>query len=915
MLFRLSVAALLAAFNVTYGNYSATCPLVFTAATLEQQYPGNTDTPFEVVGTWGPTDVYKSEGYMMNKILMVFKGIYGWQEFNATLSPFLGIGCNSTCKAHTGALEAWAEVKTATNDMEAIKSNQGDLIFSSTGHGFGGMIAQVAALDLKYRGFAYSCQSFGAPPVFNNATAAVYNSLFTGDSSQRTVANNDSIPTTIPVGDGSEYTFVETGIYGVDFNVCEDSPEDAECTGGTTEADHEWYFTDRGTCGSSWNETFNATLNAAVLASDSSAFVATATAPLPFDPITSLPNSTSSSSATRSTITFTTTDDSSNPSSTTTATASTAGQTDGGSGTSSNSGAHSSGTKLWFTGTLAIAWLLVDQVFTKPEGYWVIQDAVFITLHALICIMSLAGCLARKVKGNYWMFTTRDGKYVPNTSVTTQVMFAFYSVFYIASVATNDLQRPTATAYFIYVVGYVGLGLAIHVATLYALSPTLSLPTTRHRPGYQRIGPHTLNAIMISLAVAFVLSILVARVFIVIAHKAMTDALAIIDAKLEEAEETNAPISSLLSIVPDFEVFVQKGKVDGRTELIAKPATAASRSRTGPQREEVHEKYKSVTKMRRIISTQLVVTVLMLFAFTGVVGGILPSSLDLSAEIIGRLSHSKHMAWMVFRLALDRRRARQRARFQFGLVARAFYLATAGATTFYVKGVKQAKALVTRIEQDEEEERRTAPSTLGVTRGTNIRQLSVVVGGLDGAKHVVKLLRATPTLVVLDLDVRRVSYPTSEASVLLSAAEVAMARLTSLKELRYSCLYVDATVFMRILIPLKDLEVLSISSSGWIKQDSPLVVPIDLSHLKHLRISVDRSWSVFPDNLFHALATSSKTGLQVLDLGSTPYSLLSEKVLDRLLPHVTNITSFTWTLPSSYYSIENSFALTRTASP
>ena len=42
------------------------------------------------------------------------------------------------------------------------------------------MIAQVAALDLKYRGFTYSCQTFGSPPVFNQATADVYNSLFTG---------------------------------------------------------------------------------------------------------------------------------------------------------------------------------------------------------------------------------------------------------------------------------------------------------------------------------------------------------------------------------------------------------------------------------------------------------------------------------------------------------------------------------------------------------------------------------------------------------------------------------------------------------------------------------------------------------------------------------------------------------------
>ncbi|KAL8293393.1 hypothetical protein RQP46_000094 [Phenoliferia psychrophenolica] len=42
----------------------------------------------------------------------------------------------------------------------------------------------------------------------------------------------------------------------------------------------------------------------------------------------------------------------------------------------------------------------------------------------------------------------------------------------------------------------------------------------------------------------------------------------------------------------------------------------------------------------------------------------------------------------------------QRARFAFGLVARAFFLATADATEFHVAGAKQAKAFTAKLERD-----------------------------------------------------------------------------------------------------------------------------------------------------------------------------------------------------------------------
>ncbi|KAM0754280.1 hypothetical protein T439DRAFT_323147 [Meredithblackwellia eburnea MCA 4105] len=283
-----------------YGDYNTTCPQTFTNETLQQQYPGNTNVPFLVVGTWGPTPKYRSEGIMvrvpeMNKILMVFKGIYGWENFNATLVPFTGIGCDATCKVHAGALEAWEEVKAETNDMEAIKDNQGSLVWSASGHGFGASIAMVGALDLKYRTLLYSCMTFGAPAVFNNASVALWDSLFYEDGSQHIVANNDIVPTIIPVTNGSSYTFPNTrthvfgtsSMYGQDYNICVDSPLDPDCLGGTSYDDHWFYYTDAGFCGNGgWSASYNTTFNAMYQRQVAAAYNATATAPLLTSPVT-----------------------------------------------------------------------------------------------------------------------------------------------------------------------------------------------------------------------------------------------------------------------------------------------------------------------------------------------------------------------------------------------------------------------------------------------------------------------------------------------------------------------------------------------------------------------------------------------------------------------------------------------------
>lgn len=53
-----------------YGDYNNTCPQLFTAASLERQYPGNTEQPFQYLGKWGPTPKYKSEGIMVSLFIL-----------------------------------------------------------------------------------------------------------------------------------------------------------------------------------------------------------------------------------------------------------------------------------------------------------------------------------------------------------------------------------------------------------------------------------------------------------------------------------------------------------------------------------------------------------------------------------------------------------------------------------------------------------------------------------------------------------------------------------------------------------------------------------------------------------------------------------------------------------------------------
>lgn len=80
----------------------------------------------------------------------------------------------------------------------------------------------------------------------------------------------------------------------------------------------------------------------------------------------------------------------------------------------------------------------------------------------------------------------------------------------------------------------------------------------------------------------------------------------------------------------------------------------------------------------------------------------------------------------------------QRNRIAFGLVARAFYLASPGATDFYVAGDAQAKGLISKLAREQKwtaQEARKAPSgrttrlsLSSLPRANAVRRLTVVLG-------------------------------------------------------------------------------------------------------------------------------------------------------------------------------------------
>lgn len=74
------------------------------------------------------------------------------------------------------------------------------LVFSITGHGFGGMLSQIASVDFNVQNIAYYSHAYGSPRVFNAAGAQFYNDRFNGEAGERGISADDQYTEYIPEG-------------------------------------------------------------------------------------------------------------------------------------------------------------------------------------------------------------------------------------------------------------------------------------------------------------------------------------------------------------------------------------------------------------------------------------------------------------------------------------------------------------------------------------------------------------------------------------------------------------------------------------------------------------------------------------------------------------------------------------------
>ncbi|GAA5930356.1 uncharacterized protein JCM15063_004783 [Sporobolomyces koalae] len=286
----------------------------FTQAALLKSFPDSTEAPWTLIQQFGPT-ASGASGFNviipeMDKVVIVFKGMFGWEStFNdstADIGTTLNLGPRCTgveggCTAHAGALQAYLEVKEATNNWELVEYyvNQTGHQWSVTGHGFGGMMAQIAAIDLGWAGKVHWSHSHGAARVFNPTAANLYNSLFAGEAGQRTVANDDAVPGYIPESANYTHTlqgfhvYGENATYGMSYDIC-NTATDPNCLGGNNASDHLFYYTPIGECGNPNKQ--NVTEQEAYESTASAAFYATATSTFVPASTTAQPSTTSAAS-------------------------------------------------------------------------------------------------------------------------------------------------------------------------------------------------------------------------------------------------------------------------------------------------------------------------------------------------------------------------------------------------------------------------------------------------------------------------------------------------------------------------------------------------------------------------------------------------------------------------------------------
>ncbi|KAL8286588.1 hypothetical protein RQP46_004605 [Phenoliferia psychrophenolica] len=254
----------------------------------------------------------------------------------------------------------------------------------------------------------------------------------------------------------------------------------------------------------------------------------------------------------------------------------------------------------------------------------------------------------------------------------------------------------------------------------------------------------------------------------------------------------------------------------------------------------------------------------------------------------------------------ESRKEQQRARFQFGLVSRACYLATANATDVYIDGPSQAEALMSTIMQEQkwvaQEERKarigrtTRASVRRIKRVSNVRRLIVTLDDERTLKSLVALLHLVGTnLSALELNIgptfRQYGDGELDSQVAawfrqLEGALGTVARLQTL-HLVSSGVFFSETI-VRLLIPLVHLEVLFLDMTILDINRTPnpaLFTQLALPHLRQLVVDKPPSWAIWK-----TLAAASPTSVSNLQLRSRRTDYFH--VVQPLLP---NLTRFSWT--------------------
>lgn len=232
----------------TYGDFRKTCPPTFPKGfTVLQEF----NVPGKPYGQSG----YIAKVPDMEKIVIVFKGnsmdglSWEYQSIEHLIPNCQG------CMVAKGVYDLYMLAKTATNDFAVAKQAVKDtgLLFSVTGHGVGGAVAALAALDFGARNLVHYSHHQGAPRSFNYASVVRYDNLFQVLAGQSIVSNNDAVVQQIPFG-AYYHVGSKVHIHGDKQRYlvnCYGNSENSTClgTGRGPASDHVAYWTAPGTCG------------------------------------------------------------------------------------------------------------------------------------------------------------------------------------------------------------------------------------------------------------------------------------------------------------------------------------------------------------------------------------------------------------------------------------------------------------------------------------------------------------------------------------------------------------------------------------------------------------------------------------------------------------------------------------------